>query len=301
MFKQIVIATHSIEIMAEVEAENILPVDSKKSSLQYANKNKVVQKIINDIGSVHNIEIVRLFSNGKMLILEGDKDDVKILGLLQNTLFPDTHIPFDIIPKTFVEGWSGWQRVIGSNNVFRHTDSSINTYCIFDSDYHIDDEKNERYKEALENKINLHIWKKKEIENYLINPNVILRIIKRKKRKGNVDIESIQLKIDELCENLKLQTTDQFATTIQSTNKGIVVATANQKARDIMKSKWHNPVDVVCGKELISQLSNWSQEEFNVAFNKFALAREFREEEICEEMKNIIACIENGINFDNLK
>ena len=51
-FNQIIIATHSVEIMAEVEAENILPVDSSKKKLTYANKTPIVQKIIDEIGSI---------------------------------------------------------------------------------------------------------------------------------------------------------------------------------------------------------------------------------------------------------
>lgn len=94
-FKQVIIATHSVEIMSEVEAENILPIDSKKSKQEYANKMPIVQKIIDQIGSVHNIEIARLFSYNKFLIVEGEKDDVKLLSIFQSKIFPDSFEQFD--------------------------------------------------------------------------------------------------------------------------------------------------------------------------------------------------------------
>ncbi len=79
-YKQIIIATHSIEIMSEVDPENILPIDNKNIKQKYAYSLPIVQKIVDEIGSVHNIEIARIFSYKKLLIVEGDRDDVKLLS-----------------------------------------------------------------------------------------------------------------------------------------------------------------------------------------------------------------------------
>jgi predicted ATP-dependent endonuclease of OLD family len=106
-YKQVMIATHSVEIMSEVEPENILPIINSKPKQTYANKTPIVQKIVDEIGSVHNIEIARLFSYHKLLIVEGERDDVKILTIFQSKIFPLTFEQFDVIPKTFVEGWGG--------------------------------------------------------------------------------------------------------------------------------------------------------------------------------------------------
>ena len=139
----------------------------------------MVQEIIENIRSVHNIEIARIFSNKKFLIVEGDSDDTKLLGIFHDKLFDKSHDPIDTIPKTYVEGWGGWQRVIGSNKVFKDTKLKINTYCFLDSDYHLNEEKKLRYKEAKKHLINLHIWKKKEIENYLLSPTIIQDTLKK--------------------------------------------------------------------------------------------------------------------------
>jgi predicted ATPase len=44
-YKQVIIATHSVEIIAEVEPENILIIDKQKRRSNYANKLPSVQKI----------------------------------------------------------------------------------------------------------------------------------------------------------------------------------------------------------------------------------------------------------------
>src|SRR5436305_1819421 len=60
----------------------------------------------------------------------------------------------------------------------------ITTYCIFDNDYHSTTERTERYDQANNRSINLHIWERKEIENYLLDPNVIARFITQRIKKN---------------------------------------------------------------------------------------------------------------------
>jgi predicted ATP-dependent endonuclease of OLD family len=294
-FNQIIIATHSVEIMAEVEAENILPVDSSKKKLAYANKTPIVQKIIDDIGSIHNLEIARMFSHKKFLIVEGEIDDIKILSILQGKLYSNTFEPFDILPKTFVDGWGGWQRVVGSNKVFTDNNSEIQTYCIFDSDYHTKEEIKERIEESEKIGLNLHIWSRKEIENYLVEPKVILRLIKSCNNKAIVNLQDVEAKINSICEELKEEVIDDFATEIHSKDKGNVVKTANQKAREYVNSQWDNcKICLVPGKKLISAISKWTNKDFKLNLNAFKLARSFNKEEINTEIVNLIQTIEKG-------
>lgn len=297
-YHQVIIATHSIEIMSEVEPENILPVNYTRPKQEYANKAPVVQQIVNDIGSVHNIEIARIFSYNKFLIIEGEKDDVKILSIFQSKLFPDSFEQFDILPKTFVEGWGGWQRVIGSNKVFKDNKANLSVYCIFDSDYHMDIEKEERLASAVEHGINLHIWKKKEIENYLLVPSAICRTIKKNRKNSTITEETISAEIINLCETLKNDVIDSYATEIHNKDKSKSVTTVNRQAREYIESKWDlDKFSLVPGKKILSLLSNWIAENHKVSINKFAIAREILRLEIPEEIVSVISAIENRQDF----
>lgn len=296
-YKQIIIASHSVEIMSEVEPNNILLVDKQKETQSYANKAPIVQKIIEDIGSVHNIEIVRLFSSKKFLIVEGDKDDIKMLGIFQSIMYPQTNEPFDIVPKTYVDGWGGWQRVIGSSNVLNNNSLNINTYCIFDSDYHTLTQKEERYEEAKKHGINLHIWEMKEIENYTLIPNVIYRYINNKKRNGVISLDIVNSKLDAILEGYKEELYSDYATEIQNNDRSLVLKTALIRAKEIVNSKWNVRLSIVPGKKVVKDLSSWSQEEFGVSFSPFHLAREFNIDEIPYELKCLICKIEQNETF----
>lgn len=103
---QLIIATHSIEIMAEVEPEEILVIDQGRRAAQFADSLPAVQRIIDQIGGVHNLNLARLSSSRKCLLVEGK--DIEVLKQFQNTLFPESQEPLDTVPNMPIGGWGGW-------------------------------------------------------------------------------------------------------------------------------------------------------------------------------------------------
>jgi hypothetical protein len=57
---QVIVATHSIEIMSEVDPENILVVDRERRQAQFATDVPEVQQVVDQIGGVHNLQLARL-------------------------------------------------------------------------------------------------------------------------------------------------------------------------------------------------------------------------------------------------
>lgn len=293
-YKQVIIATHSIEIISEVEPENILVIDKNRETSSYSTSVPAVQSIVNRIGSIHNIGLARLWSAKKLLLVEGK--DIAILKRFQDTLFSSQTDPFDIIPRSSIGGWTGWQYVIGADFVLKNgLKQDINVYCLLDSDYHSDSEIEERNIEAKSLGIILHIWQRKEIENYLFSPTAIYRIIKQKKRTSkSITLQIIENKLDELTESMKTEITDKFADEIQSNNRKWKPSTVNQKAREKVESLWHNKMNIVSGKELLNKFNAWLNDEYKTSLSVNGLARELTKEEIPIEMIKVITAIERN-------
>ena len=55
----------------------------------------------------------------------------------------------------------------------------IQCICLLDSDYFPKDMIEEKNDEASANHLNLHIWNRKEIENYLLESEVLFRLSKQ--------------------------------------------------------------------------------------------------------------------------
>lgn len=293
-YRQVLLATHSIEIISDVEPENILIIDKTQKKSVYATNLPAVQNLVNRIGSMQNIGLARLWSSQKLLLVEGK--DINILKRIQETLFCNNTIPFDLIPRSSIGGWNGWAFMRGADFVLKNgLKQSINVYCILDSDYHSEDEINIRYEDAKQLGISLHIWSKKEIENYLISPTAIFRILSISKRTHKpLSLEIVIDQLEIIAETMKLEITDKFADQIQSQNKKWQPSTVNIEARKKVDSVWANKFDIISGKELLSKFNNWCNQEYKTSVSINNLARELKRDEIPEEMRIIVTSIEKN-------
>ncbi|GAA4456811.1 ATP-dependent nuclease [Rurimicrobium arvi] len=292
-YKYVIVSTHSIEIISEVEPNNILIIDKQKSKSVYANKVPVVQGILNSIGSIHNLQLTKLWASKKLLIVEGE--DIAILKRLQNVLYPNTNETFDSIPNFDIGGWGGWNHAKGSSMLLKETvDYNVNIYCLFDSDYHTETEVSARLAEAKKVKVNIHIWAKKEIENYLIIPTTILRILKEESKKAShltvADIENV---ISEKAKEMEDDLIDKLADGIQKEDRKHGISSA----RRLAKSRIDSLNNRVCGKDLISILSSWTQDNFKVSLSPIKLASNLQVNEIDLEVKKVIGGIEECVSF----
>jgi hypothetical protein len=60
----------------------------------------------------------------------------------------------------------------------------ITTYRIFDRGCQTEEERNKRCGEVQQRGIMLHIWERRKIENYPLEPSVIARVIKQRTKAG---------------------------------------------------------------------------------------------------------------------
>lgn len=239
-YEQVLLATHSIEIISEVDPEYILVIDKSSKKSNYTTNVPAVQSIVNSIGSMQNIGLARLWSSKKVLLVEGK--DVTILKKIQDTIYGENCQPFDLIPRSSIGGWSGWILVKGADFILKNgLKQDINVFCILDSDYYLDEEKKQRKKEAKNIGIYLHIWKKKEIENYLLSPTAIQRILKLKGvQEKDCNASDIKDKLNEIAEEIKEEVILNYANEIQRNDKKLQAATAFKRAKEIIKDDWNH-------------------------------------------------------------
>ncbi len=299
--EQVIVATHSTEIMAEVESRDVLVIDRMSERSIYASSIPSVQHVIDKIGSVHNLQLARLWTSRRCLFVEGK--DLDFLKIIQNIMFPRSHDPIDSLPNIQLGGWGGWNYVFGSKLLLRNAGGDvIRAYCLFDSDYHAEEEIEERYRQAQEREIQLHIWSKKEIENYLIVPDAIQRLISERLpfRQAKPTTREIAQQIDLISEELKDATFDAISAEIHSKNRASGVTAANRRARAIIDTAWISSEgrwSVVSGKSIIASLSAWSQGRFMVSLSPTRILREMKSYEIDPEVRHVMMAIERGLSF----
>lgn len=287
-YPQIIIATHSIEIISEVEPGNIITIDKRNRKMRYTTDLKAVQKVVDEIGTVSNLSLMRLGDARKCIFVEGK--DLKLLTKIAEVVLNEKIPSLETLPHVSLNGFNNLREAFGASKLFyEETKGMIQCICILDSDYFPEDLIKEKHDEALDNHLNLHIWKRKEIENYLLEPEVLFRLSKQEEEKHDIFMHELERFVDTFEDNVF----DQYAEHILKFRK-IDVSTANAQAREYMKNKWidlRSKLSMVGGKKFLKELIKWFRKVYGENITQSKIISEFNKDEFDEEIKNVIRAI----------
>lgn len=290
-FPQVIIATHSVEIISDVEPHQIVTVDKSTRKMHYANNYKAVQTVINNLGSEHNLSLIRLGNARKCLFVEGK--DIKTLTRLQNIACPESDIPLDQLPTVALGGWSRFNEALGAARLFHEeTDGVIKTFCILDRDYHTDAEVIELYRRAAESHLTLHVWSRKEIENYILSPKAIFRL-------SDAPAESYETFCAELFSELGSlydQTLGGIMDQLSTSDRSKMPSTFLNAAKEILDPKWNTlegRLSVANGKDLVSTVNTWLKTRYHKSSSRTKLINALTPEDIPSEVKDLIHILSN--------
>lgn len=288
-FRQIIIATHSVEIISSVEPKQIVTVDKTSRKMKYADDYKAVQDLVDNLGGLNNLSLIRLGNARKCVFVEGK--DMKLLSKFHKILYPDSQETIEQLPSVELGGWSRFDEALGAARLFYdQTHGEVKTFCILDRDYHSDDEIQELYDKAKESHLILHVWKKKELENYILTPQSIFKVA------GGTDEEYDAFKkllFDEI-EKLKGQTLEGFLDQISHNFRGQSASTSYRQAAATVEERWktlESRLSVCNGKDLISLINDWLRKKYNISSSKAKLLEALTPNDICDEMREVISML----------
>lgn len=291
-YPQTIIATHSIEIMSEVDSRNIITIDKKSRQMTYATDIKAVQKIIDEIGSVSNLSLARIGSAKKCIFVEGE--DLKILAKFADILYPKMTDSVNELPHASLGGFQNLNEAFGASKLFfDETNGTVRCMCILDSDYFPLDLLEEKKTLAQKNNLILHIWNRKELENYVIEPRVLFRLTALPKE----NYESFLQKFEALLDTYQDDVFDQYAEHIVLYRK-CGHSTANKEARKYMNEHWKGvdgKLALVSGKKVLRDINRWMRSAYGVSCSLSKIIASFTENDVCDEMKSVIADLVVGL------
>jgi hypothetical protein len=196
-------------------------------------------------------------------------------------------------------GWGGWNYALGIAQFLQ--ESGIKVYCVLDRDFHLPQEVDERKAQAAKAGIQLHVWSKKEIENFFLIPDVIVKVIaSRIKGSGRPSVADITAKLDDLAQAMKESVIDSFADSFRLLQKGIELKTAMKRARSYIAPFWTTPegrLAVVGGKDLFADLSNWCTDEFDVSVGVMAVLRDLSTADVPIEIRSVLDAVAASKDF----
>jgi energy-coupling factor transporter ATP-binding protein EcfA2 len=298
---QFIIATHSKELINNADPEMIVTISSGEDRAQRLSSYTSVLETLKGIGAVDNVDVALLVKNKKCLFVE-DSTQAETLKRISR-----------LLNKKLFEGDSQLVVVVrGGASVTRYYDdlpmlrqflgTQIKSLSVMDGDYATDDMKQEIAKESESKGVALHILRKSEIENYLLNINLMSRVATvRSKARGGPEITPAELNsiLEQALDDTKLAMTDQIAQQFSNWHrwKGdpISLSTANEKARAYAEGKWSTIDDkmTICqGKEVLAHINSVLQPRHHVSLSIAALLAELTISEVDTELKELTNKIE---------
>lgn len=278
MFSQLIIATHSIEIIEEAPSDFIIPVDSKKRIIHPIGDEEALQQLVEHVGSPLNIDLARLFISQRFIIWEGDETSRKILSAFQSILFPEELHPLITYPKAFVNGWEDWEKVRAITEVFSSNKTQIQCYALFNSYMSSSEEIAGLMKEAKKDHVNLHMWKSSEIENYAINIDVIMRYLSHLANGAHIKEDSLRSVVHDIVDDLL----DGYP---------VISYDANSDA------EFQKKLCAVPGRMFFSRLSQWTKKNYGVNISALQVVPFFQSYEVPGEIRDVIKSIVSGKEF----
>lgn len=288
MNTQIIIATHSVELISEADFKNVFQIDKTIRIQRYSNGLSNVQNIVEKIGSVQNMSLLRLGLSKKCIFVEGL--DMKLLNKFYKILYPEKIELLSDLPIIELGSFTRYKQALGVSKLFyKETEGNFKCICILDRDYRMENELNRIKKNAEDAHLNLHIWERKELESYLINPNVLYKFIK-----DNVSYEDFISGLNYALDSFYYELMDQYSNAIHEVDRSKNIQTTNQEARLYIDARWDSldkKLRLINGKNLLSFIIKYMKEKYKVSINKNKIIDKFSVEDVDKEIKNVIDSI----------
>jgi hypothetical protein len=175
----------------------------------------------------------------------------------------------------------------------------IAVYCALDSDYHTTNQKAARRAQAARNQINLQIWAKKEIENYLLVPSALQRLIASRIARRMVPPTEAEIaeKLDQLAGERYDEVFDGISAEILAEDRGLGAAGANRATREILDPLWVSATgrqSLASGKSILADLFKWVQDEFGVSMTSAAVIGAMRPIEVHSDVQGFLDAVMRG-------
>lgn len=189
----IVIATHSTEIIAECEPTSLLNINKRKSAASRVKDVSQLKRVFAALGSNLNPTLTQLAKTKRAVFVEGLDFQLlapfaRVLGMQRLANRAD----FAVIQT---EGFNPRRAIDLASGIEKTVGGKILRAVILDRDYRCDEELAEIHAELTKAGFRVHIHNRKEIENYLLVPGPLRSAIearlREKARRTGKDVGSI--------------------------------------------------------------------------------------------------------------
>lgn len=297
----VLIATHSTEIVTESFSDEIVIIDKEKRRSKRIKDPSRLGEVFSALGSNINPILTQLAKTRRALFVEGK--DFQLIGRFARRLGAHRVGNRGDFAVVSLDGFSPERMKNLKAGMEATLGVKVLASLILDRDYRSDAERNNITKQcrAVADYVSLH--DRKEIENYLLVPAAIDRAIEKALAKRSSPSKFMQPwagpAIDEFAANKKAYVQSQYVSQARVFGR---VAAANRHETEIseevleqIEGLWATPdgrVGLIPGKDALGYLNERLQAEFGVSVTPGAIVDAMRPDEIPKSVIELVAMLQ---------
>jgi energy-coupling factor transporter ATP-binding protein EcfA2 len=297
----VLIATHSPEIVSEVDPHCLLSINKKQKSAKRLTDTSQIKRVFAALGSNINPILTQLAKTRRALFVEGG--DFEILASLSKVLRYEkvaNRADFAVVP---IDGFNPQRALDLGRGIEMTLDATVLKAVILDRDYRSSEEVKGVLAELRKGVDLAWIHNCKEIENFLLlRPKVLdrailARLAERSKRfgEGKKTPPDVTTLLEEVSLPMKAEVAGQYLAKrseyLRKKNPGLDIATSNTEVMTLFERDWQDlesRLRIVSGKKVLSALNGKLQKLLGISVSNRQICAQFRKEEVPEDLKILL-------------
>jgi predicted ATPase len=289
--RQIVVATHSSEIVAEADPKLVSIIEKGEKRARRPEEGSDLEVLSKALGTAFNLRLARALRSRIALFVEGK--DMTILKTLAKTLEMSALATERGVTPIALEGYTRWFEVRPFAWLCRSLlPEAIRIFVVLDHDFRPPSMSAEVEAAFAAENVKAHVWKRKELESYLLTPTVISRLT-------GLATEEVDQMIDEITLGMEGYVFGQMLSErmqqVRSSGKHLSTITAIFKEE--FDEFWQDREERLYScpaKDVIAEINKRLQGSGKKAISARALASSHRAYEIAPEMVAVLRSVEEA-------
>lgn len=300
----ILIATHSTEIIAECEPTSLLNINKRKSAASRVKDVSQLKRVFSALGSNLNPTLTQLAKTRRVVFVEGlDFQLLSVLARVRGMQRLANRSDFAVVQT---EGFNPRRAVDLAAGVEKTVGSKVLKAAVLDRDYRSDAEIDDVKAELERNGFEVHIHGRKEIENYLLVPECLQGALesrlREKARRSGTPLKptpDVQTLLAECMESFRHDVFAQLLARFQDFKKRTAShldqATVNAELSKEFERRWKEaggPEALVPGKEVLAKFNAKIQELVGVTLTDAQIASQFNKVPLAAGLAGLLAMLD---------
>jgi ABC-type multidrug transport system ATPase subunit len=288
---QAITATHSPEVLAEADPDAIVWISRNRRKAVTAPEERVLAGLSQTLGTQFNLRLARTLRIRCALFVEGK--DAKLLRILAETLGATNVAREDGLAVISLEGVDRAEHLEAfSWLVDDLLGNSVKTFVVLDRDYRDKTAVSNIEKQLAKSGILPHVWRRHELENYLLDTSAIARV-------SGAEEDWVRDQLRELASGFEDEVYSGIAADFDRRLRrtGVDSKSVAKQAKQAADARWADQdrrFEICPGKELLSALNARLGDEGHKPVRARQLAKTLTEAEIPAELRKVVRDVDDA-------